>query len=328
MKHLLIDTNNLFYRTRYITKSGDINERIGLCYHVFFNSLLNSIKKFEIDYAIFFVDSKSWRKFYYKKYKENRKTKELMKTPKDKEEDFLFLRAYDDLIDFLQNKTNSTVIKIDFFETDDLISFWIEIFKNDFHVILSTDKDYIQLLSHNVILYNGIDDKIFSTLPFVDKNKSKIEIIEDPKWELFKKIIRGDSSDNIFSVYPGIRENKLKIIYNDMEKKGYDWNNFILNKIQDIDGNETLVQDLYERNKTLIDLKNQPKELKEEGIKSILEILNNKKNINGVGINFLKFTKKHKLERLSKNPDEFCKILNKMFKYRIEKNETNNKKNP
>ncbi|MCS7317092.1 MAG: hypothetical protein NZZ41_02060 [Candidatus Dojkabacteria bacterium] len=315
MKYLLIDTNNLFHRIKNITKAGSLEDRIGLTFHIIFNSILNCNKKFEIDYPIFFFDSKSWRKYFYEKYKQNRKIKELSKTQKEKEEDEKFMQSFNDFFEFLDKKTNAIVLKECGFETDDLISFWIDNFKNDFHIILSTDKDYIQLLDDNVILYNGVDDKIFSTFVYKTKQKTKIEIIENTEWELFKKIIRGDSSDNIFSVYPGIRETKLKIIFEDMKNEGYEWTNFMLSKITNIDGEEKTIKDLYNYNKILIDLKSQPQEIKELGVSYIKEKLKESKNINNVGIYFLKFAKKYGLEKLSREPEEICKILNKKLVY-------------
>ena len=80
----------------------------------------------------------------------------------------------------------------------------------------------------------------------------------DPQWLLFEKCMRGDSSDNVFSAFPGVRtkgtKNKvgLQEAYADKDKKGYNWNNMMLQRWTDPDGAEHRVLDDYLRNVALV----------------------------------------------------------------------------
>ena len=71
----------------------------------------------------------------------------------------------------------------------------------------------------------------------------------------FLKNVLGDISDNIFSAYPGVRtkgtKNKIGIqeAYHDMGNKGFTWNNFMLQRWTDHNGEEHQVIKDYERNK-------------------------------------------------------------------------------
>ena len=82
--------------------------------------------------------------------------------------------------------------------------------------------------------------------------------------------MRGDPSDNIFSAYPGVRtkstKNKIGLTeaFEDKNKQGYAWNNLMLQRWTDPEGNEHRVVDDYNRNCMLVDLTKQPAELKQE----------------------------------------------------------------
>ena len=74
---------------------------------------------------------------------------------KEVEEDTAFFEAYDDLT-FMNERTNCSVMKCDIAEADDIIQ-GPHIHPNDEHVIVSSDTDFVQLLSENVqSQYNGI----------------------------------------------------------------------------------------------------------------------------------------------------------------------------
>ena len=42
--------------------------------------------------------------------------------------------------------------------------------------------------------------------PVKDKKTKEQKMPGDPEWLLFEKCIRGDTSDNIFSAYPGVSQ--------------------------------------------------------------------------------------------------------------------------
>jgi hypothetical protein len=108
--------------------------------------------------------------------------------------------------------------------------------------------------------------------------------------------------------------------YEDMDKKGYAWNNLMLQHWTDHNDIEHRVLDDYERNKQLIDLTQQPKVIKESVDNTIVKTVTSK-NINGVGIYFLKFCKKYELVNMSNYPDQYAKWLNKSYKGVLNEND-------
>lgn len=241
--------------------------------------------------------------------------------------------------EFLKNDTNVTVLQHKDLEADDLIAFWVDSHPDDNIIIISSDSDFIQLLKHdNVSIFNGMtnvlmkQDGIFNDkgkrLKFHVKNDSKIkvgkpeEFYPEENWyeyAMFLKIVRGDTSDNIFSAYPGARvKGSSKTIgireaFEDRHNKGYTWNNFMLQKWVDMEENEHRVKDKFEENQKLIDLSMQPEEIKLAGYESIMEAQVAKK-IPQVGTKFLKFCGQWDLKNISRYPDEYAKMLNSTYK--------------
>jgi hypothetical protein len=144
-----------------------------------------------------------------------------------------------------------------------------------------------------------------------------------PEYELFKKTIRGDSSDNIMTAYPGAREKGsskkpgIQEAFNDRKGKGFDWNLFMLeewDKVVDSEADGTpifrkvRVTDEFKINESLIDLRAQP-----DNIKEILDLAIvtgiQKSNNAGVGIWFLKFCNEMNLVNIAKNPNEHAAML-------------------
>jgi hypothetical protein len=130
--------------------------------------------------------------------------------------------------------------------------------------------------------------------------------------------MRGDSSDNVFSAYPGVRskgtKNKvgLEEAFADMGKKGYNWNNMMLQRWADPEGAEHRVLDDYERNRTLIDLTAQPEDLRNSFDTGIREQLQHK--IQGqVGSHLMKFCGKYELNKISDNAETYARWLNSPY---------------
>jgi hypothetical protein len=183
------------------------------------------------------------------------------------------------------------------------------------------------LIADNVTQYNGITDELFTINGIfnskdqrvIDKKTREPKVIPNPEWLLFEKIIRGDTSDNIFSAYPGVRvkgtKNKVGIqeAFDDKNKKGYSYNNFMLQRWTDHEGVEHRVIDDYERNKTLIDLTAQPEDVKMVIDRSIMEQLSHR-DIGQVGVRFLKFCGKYDLVKLSAQAEQFGRWLNEPYK--------------
>ena len=130
--------------------------------------------------------------------------------------------------------------------------------------------------------------------------------------------MRGDSSDNVFSAFPGVRtkgtKNKVGIIeaFEDRGKKGFNYNNFMLQRWTDPDGQEHRVLDDYERNRELIDLTAQPQAIKDTVDTAIREQISHK-DVGQVGVRFLQFCGKYELNKVSENAESFGNWLNKHY---------------
>ena len=304
MTYILVDTANTFFRARHVIR-GDADIKLGMALHITFNSIKKAWQDFEGKHVVFCLEGRSWRKDYYKPYKANRAETRAAMTQKEQEEDKLFWETFDAFKDFVQTKTNSTVLQHQRLEADDLIAGFIAAHPNDNHVIISTDSDFHQLIAPNVKQYNGVAETLTTHEGIFDKKGKMVKDsktgepkdIPNPEWILFEKCMRGDSSDNVFSAYPKVRKNKLQEAFTDRSNKGFSWNNLMLQRWVDHEGKEHRVLDDYERNRQLIDLKAQPDDIKEI-IKETIETNAVPKTVDQVGIRLLKFCQLYDMKRM------------------------------
>ena len=323
MTYILVDTANMFFRARHVVRGDDMDTKIGMAYHIMFASINKAWRDFGGKHVVFCLEGRSWRKDYYEPYKRNRQDARAALTPKEQEEDKRFWEAFDELKTFLNDRTNCTVLQHPNCEADDFIARFIQNHPNDHHVIVSSDSDYYQLLSTNVSQYNGITnqhirlDGVYNDKgkPVIDNKTKEHKQIGNPQWLLFEKCIRGDTSDNVFSAYPGARvkgtKNKIGMMeaFADKDSKGFNWNNFMLQRWTDHEGVEHRVIDDYHRNRTLIDLTQQPDTIK-SALDETIKIQTNVVPKGQVGIYFLKFCGKHDLQRVSEQADSHAEYLN------------------
>lgn len=328
-KYMLVDFAILTTIARYGVYGSDIDTQIGFAMQTILEHINVATTKLSCSHIVVCLEGKSWRKDIYPAYKLNRKLKKLTRTQKEIENDQLFFESMDEFSDFLRDNTNVTVLQEANSEADDLIARWIDLHPNDEHVIFSTDSDFQQLLYDNVSIYkklNNVEELITIDGIFdmdgsrsVDKKTGEPKSIPEPSYILFEKCIRGDPSDNIFSAYPGVRKkgtkNKTGLLdaYADMDNKGYDWNNFILQKWVDKEGKEQLVRDHYEMNRTLIDLSMQPDRIK-EACKEVVIFETNKPVVKSVGMKFLRFCNQWDLKRVVSQSEKYANALTKSYK--------------
>jgi len=327
VKYALIDTANTFFRARHIaSRNSDTWEKIGMALHLTLSSVNQVVRKYGIDHVVFCLEGRSWRKDVYPQYKAHRKVAEQALTESEAEENKMFWETYEVFTTFLREKTNCSVLRHERAEADDLIARFVHLHPNDEHYIISSDTDYVQLISENVKQYNGVANQLITLegyfddkgKPVKDKKTKEPKLLGDPQFHLFEKIMRGDAGDNVFSAYPGVRtkgsKNKVGLIeaYSDRHKQGFNWNNMMLQRWADPDGNEFRVKDLYERNKLLIDLTAQPDE-----IKDLVDIAITKgvriKTTPQVGVHFMKFCGKYELQKISDQADSYSKWLNNPY---------------
>lgn len=329
-KFLLIDVMNLMFRAKHVTR-GDAYDKAGMALSIALKSIKWAYNKFEANHLVFCLDSTSWRKDYYREYKANRAVARMDRSQNDMDEDSIFFEAMDDFMKFIDKSTNCTVLKGHGCEADDFIARWVQIFGADLtneFIIVSSDTDFAQLMSHaRVQIYDGVNKRLYRSdgvfdeklKPVLGKDKNPLPAI-NPEWLLFEKCIRGDTSDNIPSAYPGVRtkgsKKKLGIedAFRDKDNQGYDWINFMKTKWEDPFGNQHTVEEGYKRNEMLIDLSKQPDEVKALLDETILNILETPKDVKMIGMQFLKFCGKHELKTMADQADSVVPMLAASFK--------------
>ena len=328
MNYALIDTANTFFRARHVaSRNTDPWEKVGMALHLTLASVNQVVRKFGIDHVVFCLEGRSWRKDFYAPYKANRAVAQQSLTEAEKEESEMFWQTYEAFTTYLKEKTNVSVLRHERAEADDIIARFVHLHPDDSHYIISSDTDYIQLIANNVFQYNGISNQLITTEGYFD-DKGKIvkdkktkepKLLGDPQFILFEKCMRGDATDNVFSAYPGVRtkgsKNKVGLTeaYEDRVKKGFSWNNLMLQRWLDHNEVEHRVKDDYERNRILIDLTAQPDDVKKLVDTSIAEGV----RVNTtpqVGVHFMRFCGKYELTKISENAETYAKWLNSPYK--------------
>lgn len=294
--------------------------------HLTLASVNQAVRRYGIDHTVFCLEGKSFRKDLYKPYKAHRIVANQALTEAEKEESEMFWQVYDEFLTYIREKTNVSVLRHERAEADDMIARFIHLHPEDTHYIISTDTDYDQLITDRVSRYSGVANELVTIngyfkdngKPVIDKKTKEPKLLEDPEYGLFKKLVRGDSSDNVFASAPGAREkgtkNKVGIreAFEDRNKQGYNYNNFMLQRFTDHDNNEVRVKDAFERNRQLIDLKAQPQEIKDAVDQRIRESVRIETTPQ-VGVHFLRFCGRYELTKLSEQAETFSKWLNSPY---------------
>jgi 5'-3' exonuclease len=324
--YILVDTANTFFRARHVIR-GSLEDKVGMSLQTVLGSVRKAWRDFKGDHVIFFLEGRSWRKDYYAPYKRQRTDASAKHTASEQEEERVFWETFDQFKDFITEKTNATVLQHPQLEADDLIAGWIKSHPEDNHIIISTDGDFAQLIAPNVKQYNGVMQVTTTHEGYFDEKgkyvidkKTKLpKGIPDPAWLLFEKCMRGDTSDNIFSAYPGVREkgtkNKvgLREAYADRDSKGYSWNNMMLQRWTDHEGVEHRVLDDYTRNVQLCDLTAQPDEIKLLIKETIDTATTADKNVAQVGVRLLKLCAEYDLVKISEQVQSYAEPLNARY---------------
>jgi len=160
--------------------------------------------------------------------------------------------------------------------------------------------------------------------------RKPFDFTPEPEWHkkaLFVKIVRGDSSDSIFSSYPGVRfkgtkdRTGIEEAWADRDGHGYQWNNFMLQtweKLMGADANGNpikkmvRVMDEFSFNAGLIDLTQQPDEIKAL-IDSVIVEAVQKPPVSQVGVHFLRFCGLNDLPRLAGDSARHAAYLRKPY---------------
>lgn len=313
VKFQLIDAMNLFFATKHVVR-GDADQKGAMAVHIAIQSMAKAWRMFNIDHVVMALESKNnWRYDHLKNYKGQRRLKQLERTARDIEDDEIFFSYLDGFVKFVADRTNITVLQASRCEADDMIARWVQLHPDDKHVIVSNDTDFYQLLAPNVTIYRPQQKQIIDTTSIIDSETDKTiidgktkkpKLPPEPKWELFKKICRGDSTDNIFpATAPRTRETKIRSAYEDQNNKGFDFNNLMLTEFDDpMSGESVKTINRFSENERLIDLTKQPQEIRDTAAKSIIQSVAKEEIPNAkIGHSFMRFCSEYDLKRLSDN---------------------------
>lgn len=227
---LLIDAYNLIIRN-YV-KNPHLNEdgeNIGAVASTI-TSLYFLIKKFSPKQIYLCFEGKnsgSRRRRSFHDYKDGRKAPHTIKNYSQSNLNSNFwwcINKVVELIEFLP----ICILSKDNLEADDIISFICKNFKNKEITIVSTDKDYYQLINKNISVYSPIKNVLYNYENFLETFK-----ILPVNWLIFKAI-SGDSSDNIAKIPLRIGIKTLLKKFPELSKNKFDITSFIeLTKTKD-----------------------------------------------------------------------------------------------
>lgn len=213
-KVLLIDLMNMFVRNfSAVRLTNDNGEHVGGVYGTL-NSLQSQIKKHNPDIVSVVWEGKGSserRRRTLKEYKEGRKFRGLNRhfeySQEDESESFARqLQLLKECLDLLPVYQPA----VQYLEADDQIAYSCRtFFKDEAKVIVSTDRDFFQLVDNNTSVYRPVKTKENPKGEMVDMNYMvEKEDVFPPNYALLKAIV-GDKSDNINGI-SGVGEKSVK----------------------------------------------------------------------------------------------------------------------
>ena len=221
---MLIDGSSLIYRAFFALPNLSNNDGVmtnGV--YGFLTMYRNAFDKYKPDYVLVAFDrsSKTFRNEHFKDYKANRD-----KTPNELSYQFGILK---DVLDSMGVKYTD----LDGFEADDIVGTYARMAKKagDKSVLITGDRDYLQLVDDDIIVYltkKGVSDTVEYT---VEKIEEEYGIT--PKQLIDVKGLMGDKSDNI----PGVDGIGEKRALNFIQKYGSIEN--LYDNLDEISGKKT-----------------------------------------------------------------------------------------
>lgn len=264
MKYLLIDGNNMACRASFANAELKNKDGVSTGVHYgFFNSLFSLKQKFQDAQMLIVWDGKSARrvseanngvqlKIVPEGYKENRK-KDPMPEP---------LKNFYEQAPYLQRALGITgipQIRLDKYEADDVVASYVKKLSKDNEVVVVTsDRDYYQLLEYGISLWDAMKQKMTYRKEWEDENGIT------PSQYIDVGALMGDDGDNIFGI-PGWGE---KTAIKEVKKYGT-WQKILeAYKVKYADARKTypdlkdplLIKDGYDPMKVFEDLKNKKSE--------------------------------------------------------------------
>jgi len=192
MKALILDGYNLFYRARFSgVKDGETTTVFN-----FFRSLRLIVETMNADKIYLVLEGYPKKRFeQFSEYKATR-------TYHDNSDKFKEQRRQ--IIDLLQKYFPIQLVKHDEYECDDIIAYLARLEEKNHNtaVVVSSDTDFIQLITDNIQLYNPVKKEYLQRL--------------DYDYVTFKSL-KGDTSDNIEG-FVGVGVKRAEALTKDPEK--------------------------------------------------------------------------------------------------------------
>jgi len=249
---ILVDMNQVTISNLMVqigSRKNDVDA--DLVRHMVLNSIRAYRSRFSKDYGelVLCYDSKKyWRRDFFPNYKSNRK--------KDRESSGLDWTLIFDTLNNIRDEIREIfpykVVEVDGAEADDCIATIISHIANtpnEFEnvLILSGDKDFIQLQKHNFVKqYSPTTKKFINGI--------------DPELYIKEHVLKGDRSDGVPNFLSPDNTFIDELRQKPLSKKKLE--NWITMNPEDFCSEEMMRN--YQRNKTLIDLEHIPKRLSED----------------------------------------------------------------
>lgn len=312
---LLFDGNNIFHKNYHMEKkTSAMAEAIDLTIAQSLMEFRYYFDKYKPTITMIAFDSKiNWRRNYTKNkeqcetdkiYKANRSEK---KTKKELEAKRMLDDAMEETAIMLKEYSRIVILWEEGLEADDMASGVCRLFgDSDYNLkIVSSDKDYLQFYRYkNVEIVNPLAN---------GKDRNLSEWNNDPDLFLFEKFIRGDPKDNVRSSYPRLRKQKLLEAYYDDLVRSNVLNHYFTEKVFDEEKDDYIdmefsTEKLFEENKMLLDLNNQPEDIKSLIDHVVEREITKKRKTNFM--KFLQFASGRELNNILARPRSFLPLLN------------------
>ena len=249
--------------------------------HLVLSTIKTFRTKFHGEYGEMVIctdSSRNWRREIFPQYKANRKAKR-----KDDHTNWQHLfDCLNTIRDEIRDNFPYKVLHIDTAEADDIIGVLVKKYTEEPTLILSSDKDFIQLQKYaHVTQYSPMQKKY---------------VKGDPKFSLYEKIIKGDSGDGV----PNILSPDIVFVTEEMRQKPLTKKK--LDAWYGVDPKDYCNEDMlrnWHRNSAMVDLDQIPSSI-------CINILNDfEKQSFGDRSKLLSYFIKHRLKDLTENIQEF-----------------------
>lgn len=263
---LLIDGHNNFIRN-YMASSHTDNdgEHVGgaVGFLLSLGATLRILKPTRVVIAFDGPGGSQRRRAIYSEYKANRASNRLNRpfAPASLDEEQKSMRRQMATLMELLKTLPVTVMTIDNVEADDVIAYLAQLIteRQGKSVIMSTDKDFLQLVDDNVSVWNPIKKQTYYPEKIVEQYGFH------PHNFLLYRVVSGDESDNVPGV-GGIQEKTLRKYFPELEQAEKRTIEFLLESAErqtkDVKKPPVVLQrllqsrDVLDRNMKLMDLRN------------------------------------------------------------------------